>query len=63
EAPFAVYEVDKVLVPKEFSEAKALEAPAPPPPTVYTIIDESGRIRVGLGLVAGFGLICMGLIS
>ncbi|KAL6973949.1 hypothetical protein U1Q18_028133, partial [Sarracenia purpurea var. burkii] len=60
EAPLAVYEADKVLVPKEFSKAKA---PAPPPLAVYTIISESGRLRVGLGLVAGFGLFSMGLIS
>ncbi|KAL7000513.1 hypothetical protein U1Q18_001665 [Sarracenia purpurea var. burkii] len=73
EAPLAVYEVDKVLVPKEFSEAKA---PAPPPSATGTPSSsnhttstaaspgsDSGRLRVGLGLVAGFGLFCMCLIS
>lgn len=71
--PLAMYEVDKVLIPKEFSEAAA---PAPSPPAANTTSGSnstkstaapsssgSGRLGMGLGLVAGFGLLGIGLLS
>ncbi|XAR49577.1 hypothetical protein NMG60_11032827 [Bertholletia excelsa] len=76
----AVYQVDKVLMPKQFSEAKA---PAPAPPNTTSPAagtnknstrsssssaaeppsNDSGRLQMRLGLVAGLGLLCMGLFS
>ncbi|KAI8551533.1 hypothetical protein RHMOL_Rhmol06G0194100 [Rhododendron molle] len=71
--PLAMYEVDKVLMPKEFTESPA---PAPAPAATNTSSPSatksttaaakgsgSGRLGVGLGLVAGLGLFCIGLLS
>ncbi|KAA8526335.1 hypothetical protein F0562_008462 [Nyssa sinensis] len=71
--PLAVFEVDKVLLPLDFYEAKP---PAAAPPAANTATssnsnttktkgagppsNDSGRINVGLGLVTGLGLLCMG---
>ncbi|XP_057461912.1 fasciclin-like arabinogalactan protein 13 [Actinidia eriantha] len=77
EAPLAVYEVDKVLIPKEFSEAKAPVASPPPPTNTSTGSNTtkstgaaaeapasgSGRLQMGVGLVVGVWLFCMGLLS
>uniref|UniRef100_A0A5B7BDD3 Putative fasciclin-like arabinogalactan protein 6 n=1 Tax=Davidia involucrata TaxID=16924 RepID=A0A5B7BDD3_DAVIN len=75
--PLAVYQVDKVLLPLEFTEAKP-PAAAPPPANTTTAgdsnttkttaaeppaLNDSGRMTAGLGLVAGVGLFCMGLLS
>ncbi|KAK2969381.1 hypothetical protein RJ640_028770 [Escallonia rubra] len=74
--PLAVYQVDKVLVP-QFSSATAPTA-APPAANTTSggsngtkTTDEnpasppnaSGRMNVGLGLVGGLSLFCMGLLS
>ncbi|KAF7140035.1 hypothetical protein RHSIM_Rhsim06G0135900 [Rhododendron simsii] len=74
--PLAMYEVDKVLMPEEFTESPA-PAPAPaaaaantssPSATKSTTTtaaesNGSGRLGVGFGLVAGLGLFCTGLLS
>ncbi|KAI8008206.1 Fasciclin-like arabinogalactan protein 6 [Camellia lanceoleosa] len=71
--PLAVYSLDKVLLPKEFYEAKA---PAPAPTTNVTSSSSnstksaasppspasgSGRLQMRVGLVASIVLFCMGL--
>ncbi|WOG98706.1 hypothetical protein DCAR_0418050 [Daucus carota subsp. sativus] len=76
--PLAVYQVDKVLLPAEFYEAKppaaapkakgkgeVEAAPAPKPSKEKPADDssDSGRMmNVGFGLVGGVGLFCMGML-
>lgn len=77
ESPLAVYQVDKVLLPKEFTEAKS---PSPSPVTEKAPADSStggkakssaaepspngsSRLEMGFGLVVGLGLFCLGLHS
>ncbi|KAL7086987.1 hypothetical protein ACP275_13G037100 [Erythranthe tilingii] len=90
--PLAVYQVDKVLLPIEFYEAKP-PATSPPPsggggaaakppsksnpstnvtaaktpstndPSTNNPGNGSGKMSVGLGLVSGIFLLCMGLLS
>ncbi|KAI3457183.1 hypothetical protein Pfo_013846 [Paulownia fortunei] len=75
--PLAVYQVDRVLLPKEFYEAKA-PAASPPSrsgnaattdggdaraPSTGNPGNGSGKMSVGLGLVSGFWLLCMALLS
>lgn len=77
--PLAVYQVDKVLLPLEFYVAKPPaaappaksttkggdEAPDAPKPTKDKPEEKSGsgRMNVGLGLVGGIWLFCMGMLS
>ncbi|PIN01552.1 hypothetical protein CDL12_25937 [Handroanthus impetiginosus] len=75
--PLAVYQVDKVLLPIEFSEASA---PAPggsrsggsrsadsgnatTPSTGNPAGNGAGKMSVGLGLLSGILLLCVGLLS
>ncbi|KAL8031545.1 hypothetical protein ABFX02_13G033000 [Erythranthe guttata] len=77
--PLAVYQVDKVLIPKEFSEPKP-PAASPPPngdgsgsaakdggaakaPSTSSPGNGSGKMNVGFGFVSGILLLCMGLLS
>ncbi|KAL3647135.1 hypothetical protein CASFOL_008103 [Castilleja foliolosa] len=79
--PLAVYQVDRVLLPREFYEA-APPAAAPPanstrsggggsrgggggvaPSTGNPAGNGGGKMGVGLGLVVGFCLLCMGLLT
>ncbi|XVF02068.1 hypothetical protein REPUB_Repub04eG0144300 [Reevesia pubescens] len=78
--PLAVYQVDKVLLPAEFFEAKSPAAPSPTtkksspgsnPNSIASTADEpasadhsssNGR-NMGLGLVVGLVLACMGALS
>lgn len=76
--PLAVYQVDKVLLPAEFYEAKppaaapkakgkgeVEAAPAPKPSKEKPADDssDSGRImNVGFGLVGSVWLFCMGML-
>lgn len=74
--PLALYQVDKVLLPKEFTEAKAPSA-APPAktgsgeksdggeptaPSTSNPGNGSGRMSVGMGLVSAILLMCMTLL-
>lgn len=73
--PLAVYQVDKVLLPKEFYEAKAPAASPPAdgsksdgtaakaPSTSNPAGNGSGKMNVGFGMVVGICFLCMGLLS
>ncbi|CAK9160869.1 unnamed protein product [Ilex paraguariensis] len=76
--PLAVYQVDKVLLPLEFYESLAPSSSPPPPPenapasgpsgTKTTAAkpsstNDSGRMNVGVDLVAGLLLFCIGYLS
>ncbi|KAG8386839.1 hypothetical protein BUALT_Bualt03G0190800 [Buddleja alternifolia] len=74
--PLAVYQVDRVLLPKEFYEAKAPAASPPSgrsgaaadsgdaraPATGNPAGNGSGKMNVGLGFISGIWLFCMGLL-
>ncbi|KAL8461181.1 hypothetical protein ACS0TY_032603 [Phlomoides rotata] len=77
DSPLAVYQVDQVLIPKEFSDAKA-PAASPPrnsggfgrssgggdatAPSTSNPGNAAGKMGVGLGLVSAIWVVCMGLM-
>lgn len=74
--PLAVYEVDRVLLPREFYEAPAPVATPPPAdgnstrsrtggaassPVEGSPENGAGKMSVGFGLVSAILMVCMGL--